>query len=689
MASSSVQSILSRAEKYIKKNQLQEAAALYHEIIKKFPTNLRAKEGLAKIEAAKSSPHTGAHSTTKQIDALIAIYNRGKYREALDIAKTMLESHPANADIWNIYGAANRALDDMQAAAKGFQKASQLSPNNSDIYNNLGVSLEDLGQIREAIAAFQRSLSINPNNAATHYNLGNLLNGMGRTQDAITSYTKAITLKPDYERALRALGNIYEQSGNFKKAIDAHQRVLQIATGDTTPSKSALLMLNRCICDWTEAKKYQEVFETFNAAAPAIVPFRMLCVFDDAHRQLLWSKKWAEEKFKIVPTTSPAEPSNTERLRIGYFSSDVQNHATMHLMSGLLRCHDRSQFEIFIYSYGRDKGGNKREETKKVVEHFFDVSDYTDLEISNLAHSHKLDIAIDLKGYTNNTRSTIFQLRLAPIQVSYLGYPGSMGTPYLDYIIADPTVIPIEHYEHYSEKVISLPHSYQPNDNLRKISEIETTRPHQGLPDDGFVFCSFNNSYKISPAEFDIWMRLLKNVEGSVLWLLNSNKWVKPNLEREAINRGIDPNRLVFAKKTSQEEHLARHRHADLFLDTFNCNAHTTASDALYAGLPVVTKIGEQFASRVAASLLVAVGLPELVTSNKEEYEKRIMELATAPAKLDAIKKKLRKNIETEPLFDTERYTKNFEQGLLSAYALYLEGNPPRDIFVTENSHDQ
>ncbi len=397
------------------------------------------------------------------------------------------------------------------------------------------------------------------------------------------------------------------------------------------------------------------------------------------------SRTWASEKDRQSALPFPALPqTRPERLKIGYFSADFHDHATMFLIAGLLREHDRAGFELFAYSYGRIRSGDWRKRAEGDVDHFFDVADSSDRDVADLARSHGLDIAVDLKGYTEDARSGIFRHRPAPVQINFLGYPGSMGADFIDYIVADPTIIPDDQRRFYSERIIYLPHSYQPNDNTREIAKTDTTRADFGLPEDGFVFCCFNNNYKIGPCEFDVWMRLLDKVDGSVLWLFRSNIWAEYNLRKEAEKRGVDPARLVFAGKLPHPEHLARHKHADLFIDTFNCNAHTTASDALWGGLPVVTKQGKQFAARVAASLLRAVRLPELIAETEEEYEKRILELASAPDKLSSIKTRLAENRMKEPLFDTWRYTRNFEHGLRQAYDLYFEGKPPEDIWVKE-----
>ena len=354
----------------------------------------------------------------------------------------------------------------------------------------------------------------------------------------------------------------------------------------------------------------------------------------------------------------------------------------MYLIAGLLSNHDKSKFEIYIFSYGKTKTGKYREFAKKNCRKFFDISDSTNKEIYKLSKNCRIDIAIDLKGYTKNTRSDIFSKRVAPIQINYLGYPGTMGVNFMDYIIADYTVIPKSQQKNYSEKIIYLPHSYQPNDNNRFVSKTITSKLDFGLPEDSFVFCCFNNNYKISPSEFDIWMRILRNTKNSVLWLFKSNKYADKNIINEAMSRGVDKSRIIFAEKIKVDEHLARHKHADLFLDTFNYNAHTTASDALWSGLPIVTKEGLQFASRVSASLLRSVGMEELITKTEEEYENLIMHLYENKNKLNKIRVELNTNNKNKPLFDTKQYTLDLEESFKRVFEIEINGKDKQNVLI-------
>jgi protein O-GlcNAc transferase len=352
------------------------------------------------------------------------------------------------------------------------------------------------------------------------------------------------------------------------------------------------------------------------------------------------------------------------------------------LITKVLEQHNRDQFEVFGYSLYGSSSCAMRQRLEKSFDCFIDVQDMSDRDIALQARQDGIDIAVDLNGYTQYARTGIFAYRAAPIQINYLGYPGTLGAEFIDYIVADRFLIPGENQKYFNEKPLYLPNTYMPTDDCREISEKPMNRSDMGLPDDAFIFCCFNNNYKISSAEFDIWMRLLTKVENSVLWLRESNQLSSINMKNEAQKRKVDPSRLVFADKLPMDEHLARQRLADLFLDTFAFNAHTTATEALWAGLPVVTKVGLGFAARVAGSLLNAVGLPDLVTETKKDYEALILELATNPTKLAKIKEKLAKNRLTQPLFNTELYTKHLENGYQQAYQNYFDGNLPQTIIV-------
>jgi predicted O-linked N-acetylglucosamine transferase (SPINDLY family) len=377
------------------------------------------------------------------------------------------------------------------------------------------------------------------------------------------------------------------------------------------------------------------------------------------------------------PNRDPAQ-----KIRIGYYSSDFHNHATAHLMAELLASHDRQKFEVWGFSFGPDRRDAMRQRLAQTFDRFIDVHTHSDHEVAQLSRAMGVDIAVDLKGLTGDARTGIFAHRCAPLQVNFLGYPGTMALPCIDYIVADKVLIPPESQKHYSEKVVYLPHSYQVNDSQRKIADQRFTRAELGLPEQGFVFCCFNNNYKIQPQTFDIWMRLLHAVPGSVLWLFEDNPTAAKNLRLEADHRGVDPARLVFAQRMQLPEHLARHRLADVFLDTLPYNAHTTASDALWAGLPVLTLIGQSFAARVAASLLQAMDLPELITHSEAEYESKALALARQPEQLQALKSKIERQRKTSPLFKGQLFAKHLEAAYEAMLERHRAGLAPDHIFV-------
>ena len=435
------------------------------------------------------------------------------------------------------------------------------------------------------------------------------------------------------------------------------------------------------ICSWSGlAESLENISKKVVANERVATPFPLLALNDDA----LLHKKSAEIYAQTINPFKPAlEPilkrPQSQKIRVGYFSADFRNHPVSFLIAELFELHDKNRFEITAFSYGVDDKSPMRSRLSQAFNQFIDVREKSDKEIAQLARELEIDIAVDLGGHTKDSRTGIFSYRAAPVQVSYIGYLGTMGMEYYDYLLADEIIIPKDLQQFYSEKITYLA-SYQSNDRKRIISNRVFTRRELGLPEKGFVFCCFNNNYKILPATFDGWMRILKAVESSVLFLYAENKWAEENLKKEAKARGIDSSRLVFGRQISMDEYLARYRVCNLFLDTTPYNAGTTASDALWTGLPVLTLIGQSFASRVAASLLKAIGLPELITNSQEEYEALAIDLAISPQKLADIKLKLANNCMTTPLFDTPLFTKNLEAAYTKMHARYLEDLLPECI---------
>lgn len=655
----------------------------------------------------------------QRIGRLIELYRSGDFEAALIECDHILGEGP-NAFVSNIMGVSHSSLGRLDQAIEFFRQALEISPDYADVHNNLGCALNDLGRSDEAVVSFQQAIAINPTPAAynnlgysyeklgrsdlaieclqeaiqfdpdcaeAYNNLGNLLKFQSRNDGALDCYRRAIAIKPDYAEAYNNLGNLLKAEGQQEEALRCLERALEIKPDYPTARAQQLSLLSQ-LCDWDPIGAAADLIPNLGTEGQAVPPFMMLRFEDDPARHRIRSERFAAERYPRSAWLLPPRPAaRPERLHIGYFSADFHNHATMYLMAKLFEEHDKSRFRISAYSYGPDNRDDEmRRRLLSAVDSFHDVRLSSDEEIARLARAEGLDIAIDLKGYTDNTKSGLFAFRAAPIQMNYLGYPGSMGAAFMDYIIADVVVIPEHYRQFYTEKVVLMPGSYQANDSDRKISDRIFTPEEVGLPPTGFVFCCFNNNYKITPAEFDIWMRLLGAVEDSVLWLFKVADEAETNLRREAQKRGVDPNRLVFAEPLPLAEHLARVRLADLFLDTFNYNAHTTASDALWAGVPVVTKLGQSFSARVGGSLLNAVGLPELITETPEEYERLALALATNPTKLSAIKARLKKNRLKAPLFDSERFTRHIEDAYEQAYRSYLDGKEPDHIVVGEGS---
>ena len=478
--------------------------------------------------------------------------------------------------------------------------------------------------------------------------MGNVLRDQGKLEEAIEAYNKALAIKSDYEAA---------------RAVNLHQQAL--------------------ICNWDSIAKDVNLIPGLGTSKKHVSPFALLSLEDFPDRHLTRSKIYTKAKYSQKTLPSIGRPSKRpKRIRIGYFSTDFKEHPVAYLIAKVLEKHNRDQFEIFGYSVHGSSLCAMRQRLEKSFDSFNDVQSMSDRDIALKARQDEIDIAIDLNGHTQNARTGIFAYRAAPIQINYLGYPGTLGADFIDYIVADRFLIPSENQKYFNEKLLNLPNTYMPTDDTRELSQKPMCRSDMGLPVDAFVFCCFNNNYKISPNEFDIWMRLLDKVENSVLWLRQSNQFSHINIRNEAQKRNVDLSRLVFADNVPMDEHLARQRFADLFVDTFAFNAHTTAAEALWAGLPVVTKVGLGFAARVAGSLLNEIGLPELITQTEKDYEALILELATNPTKLAKIKEKLAINRSTQPLFNTELYTKHLESGYLQAYQNYFDGHLPQTIIV-------
>jgi len=659
----------------------------YAEAYNNMGNALKAKgEFVAAIESFKQAVQVNPDYAESYSNMGIVLHDNGDLDSAIDNYKQALKLRPHYAEAYNNMGNALKAKGDFQLAIDSYNQAVKINPNYAEAYSNMGVSFQGKGDLDAAILSYSRALKIQPDYADAFNNLGNTFREKSNPDAAIRSYKKALKSNPLYAEACSNMGLAFKDKGDIPAAINSFKQALQIKP-DYAYARAQKLFQQSHICDWVDIQEEQALIPELGVSTYPISPFTMLSFEDCPERHRVRSKNYIAQTYPLATVAlAPILLKNARPIRIGYFSADFHNHATMYLMIKVFENHNKNEFEINAYSFGPHSDDDMRQRLASAVDVFHDVSHMSDQDIALAAQTHGIDIAVDLKGFTKGGRFGIFTYRPAPIQISFLGYPGTSGAGFMDYIIADSTVIP-EQFEHcYSERIIRLPHTYQPNDDTRVISDVAFTKPELGLPEHGFVFCCFNKSYKISALEFDIWMRILNQVEGSVLWLLKPNKWVESNLKKEAKKRGIESNRIIFADKINLDKHLARHRFADLFIDTFNCNAHTTTSDALWAGLPVVTLLGKGFAARVAGSLLTAIGLPELIVETQEDYEALIVNLANNPERLCKIRKKLVANRLTKPLFSTKIYTKNLEDGYKQTHQRYLNGDPARNIIVSKCS---
>ena len=561
----------------------------------------------------------------------------------------------------------------------------KINPQAPDAFYNLGCALQHLQRPEEAVAAFDRAIALKPDYAEALVNRGVALLALKRHQDAVASFDRALGLTPRDAEALSNRATALFEIKRYEEAAAGYASLIAAAP-DFPYAKGNLVLARAYACDWRAfAEDRARLGADIAAGKPAISPHGSTLIIDDAQAQLICARRWVADR--CPPSPSPlwrGEIYRHEKIRIAYLSADFHAHATAFLIAGVFEHHDRNRFDVSLVSFGPDDKSEMRARLMRGCDRFIDAANKSDAEIAALLRQMEIDIAVDLKGFTEGCRPGIFAAKPAPVQVNYLAHPGTMGADYMDYIIADDVVIPLAHRRHYSENIVYLPDSYQANDAKRRVSARTPARAEAGLPQDGFVFACFNNSYKITPTMFDIWMRLLHAVEGSVLWLLEDNKTAVAHLKREAQARGVSAGRLVFAPRMSPEDHLARQNLADLFLDTLPCTAHTTASDALWVGLPVLTVLGATFAGRVAASLLGAMDLPELIAPSLAEYETLALKLARDPAILAALKEKLAKNRETTALFDTARFTRNLEAAFAAMWERYQRGELPADFAVAQ-----
>ena len=621
-----------------KKGEIKKAISIYLKLIKKNKNNLQLLSliGIANLQIEKN---------------IVGI----------EYLKKVLELKPNDVSALINIGNGYKNLREHYEAIKYYNKAININHDNADAYSNKGAILLQIKKFEEAIINLNNAIKIKPDHFFAYTNLGIAQKNLSRFKEAIFSFDIAIKINKDYADAYNNRGDVFSNLNLNEKALEDYEKVLKLNPNfDYILGK--VLHYKMILCDWNNFNLISEkIFNKINNGYKATAPFWLLSISDSLKYTKLSSKIYSENNFSVKINNKPLFKYNNKKPKIAYFSADFYNHATLHLMMDVFKNHDKSKFDIFGFSFGLDKNDEWKKEVKNYFLQFKEIGNISDSDVINLVRDLKIDIAVDLKGFTTNNRSSIFSNRIAPIQINYLGYPGTTAIQNMDYIIADELIIPKKNFRYFSEKVIHLPNCYQPNMNKREISNKKFTRNEFGLPDNVFVYCSFNNNNKITPDIFDTWMNILKEVKNSVLWILKSNEAVVKNLKKEAEKKGVNSNRIIFANYLPNNEHLKRLSLANLFLDTFPCNAHTTASDAIRIRLPLITLMGNSFASRVAASLLKNLEMEELITFNLKDYEKLAIDLGLNSNKFQQIKKSFEKAVSKSSLFDSNKFTLNLE----------------------------
>lgn len=682
-----------------KLGRLPEALACYEKAIALDPACLAALVNRGNVLDELKRPIEALASYDRAIalkpDYAEAFCNRAstlrdlkRPEEALASSDRAIAIKPDYPEALDNRGGALCDLKRFAEALASYDRALALKPDYLNAMINRTRVLRDLKRPEEALATCDRALAIRPDDPVVLNQRGSALSDLERYAEAQASYDRALALKPDYCEALHNRGYLLAVQNHHEEAAQSYSRLLELAP-DYEFLKGELLHQEMLRCDWSRYSLLAgQIEEDVRAGKKSAEPFGYQAMTGSTQNLRRCAEIYTAHRFpRAAPQLYTGERYDNPRIRIGYLSGEFRQQATAVLTTELFELHDKTRFELFAFDNGWDDSSELRGRINRAFDEVLDISRLSDVDAAAAIGQRRIDILVNLNGYFGHGRQGVFAYRPSPVQVNYLGFPGTLGADYMDYILADQQVIPPAEKECYAEKVVYLPDTYQVNDSRRRISERTPARSEVGLPEAGFVFCCFNNNYKITPAVFAVWMRLLTKVEGSVLWLLEDNAVAARNLRREAEVRGVPPGRLVFAKRLKLDEHLSRHRLADLFLDTLPYNAHTTASDSLWTGLPLLTCQGTTFPGRVAASLLNAVGVPELITRTLPEYEERALQLALTPAMLADIRAKLARNRMSHPLFDSERYRRHLESAYETMWNRHQRGEPP-DSFIVQPLND-
>jgi predicted O-linked N-acetylglucosamine transferase (SPINDLY family) len=649
-----------RAVQSFQQGRLDEAERHFRQVLRKEPRHLASLNILA-----------------------IVLTTLKRYAEAEPCLQAALKLNATSDATFYNYGIVLKALGRSDEALQRFTQALEINPGNAETWNNRGIALHDLGDHTAAVADFDRAISLDPAYPAAFFNKSRSLGELKRYDEALAACGRALEIKPDFAEAWYGRGFVFAQLRRPTEAAGAYEKALSI-NPQIPLLKGNLLHQKMLACDWSgTGRLIAEIESDLVSGRLSAEPFGWQGVATSEPSLQRCAQLYCANRFPADFKAAAAPRSGiNDKIRIGYLSGEFRQQATSLLLVGVLEQHDTERFEIYAIDNGWDDRSETRRRIDAAVHRVIGIRELSDPVAAAAIRDAGIDILVNLNGYFGDARNRVFARRPAAIQVNYLGFPGTLGASYIDYIIADRFVLPAAHRPFYSEKVVTLPNCYQANDRDKAIAPRNFSRADCGLPDEAVVFCCFNNAYKITPDVFDGWMHILRHVDGSVLWLLEDSAEAVANLTREAAARDVDADRLVFAPRLPLPEHLARHRCADLFLDTLPYGAHTTASDALWAGLPVVTQLGETFAGRVGASLLTNLHMPELVTATREDYVRLAIELATHPDRRTAIRRKLADNRLTTPLFDTRLLTGHIEAAYAAMVERHKAGLPPDHIVV-------
>lgn len=694
---------LNRAIALLQNGEIQQASEIYQAILDNDPRHpdalhllgmLLAGQGnhARAIELIRMAIQNFPGSEILQNNLANVLVHAGRHEDALKAYRKAIEINPACFDAYRNMATTAKRMGRPLEAIGYFQKASEIKPGSAEVFSDMGDLMAEMGRFDEAIQCYRKALKRNPDSAKVYNNLGSILLSQDRYVEAIDYYCRAVELDPQHAEAFNNIGAAISDMGKPDEAIKFYQKALELNP------ESDLFLVNLFdaylqTCDWHQLEVLNEKLDTHTFKAlergnrPIENPFLNLARHDDLADNFAVARSWSNDISRLMSDLNTNyvfddRKIEQKKITLGYLSSNFRNHALGHLIAGLFESHDRNRFNIYAYSAGEDDKSDYREQIEVGCDKFVDISNCHYLDAARTIYDDKVDILIDLMGYTRGRKVEIAALRPAPVQVRYMGMAGTTGADFFDYLIADQTVIPQEHTRYYSEKLVYLPDCYQINNNKQKVSDVFFSREELGLPKEAFVFCSFNHALKLDPVMFDAWMKVLHHVPASVLWLQVGSKQGEQNLIKEANCRGIGQDRIVFGRKMEKTHHLARLRLADLVLDTRLVSGAATTSDALWARVPVITLQGKHFSSRMSASILKAIGLNDMVTSSMEEYIKLAILLANNPSEIESARRRLCENIKTKPLFDTERTIENLEIAYEEMWGVFKSNQAPRLIRV-------